>query len=314
MKVLDQAQGQNWQLYWGDCVEVTRGLPDASIDFSIFSPPFSSLYIYSDSIADMGNSADDAEFFKHFGYLLPELLRATVPGRLCAVHCKDLPLYMNRDEAAGLRDFPGDVIRAFEAAHRDRPDIDGRWVYHSRVTIWKDPVIEMQRTKNHGLLYKNFRLRGEVSRQGMADFLIVFRKWTPEKESLKPVLHDRQSFPLEYWQRYASPVWFDINQTRVLNYQIAKDAADSKHICPLQLDVIERCIELWTNPGDVVYSPFAGVGSEGYEAVRKGRRFVGAELKEGYFRWAIRYLEEAEQLSSTPDLFAWAEAQKGVAV
>ena len=278
------AAGRGWQLYLGDCVAVTRQLAPESVDFSVFSPPFSNLYCYSDSIADMGNCADDQEFLEHFDFLIPELWRITTPGRLCAVHCKDLPLYMNRDGAAGLRDFPGLLVRAFEAHG---------WVFHSRVTIWKDPVIEMQRTKNHGLLYKNFQVRGEVCRQGMADFLVVFRKWTDDKASDKPVQHDREEFPLDVWQRYASPVWFDIDQTNVLNYQLAREDQDEKHICPLQLDVIKRSVELWTNPGDVVFSPFAGIGSEGYEALKLGRQFVGVELKRAYWQIAQRNLSAA---------------------
>jgi len=279
--------GHDWTMYLGDCVEVAAQLETASVDFSVFSPPFSSLYIYSDNLADMGNSADDAEFFAHFGYLIPELHRVTVPGRLCAVHCKDLPLYRNRDGAAGLKDFPGMIIAAFEAHG---------WTYHSRVTIWKDPVTEMQRTKNHGLLYKNFRVRGEVTRQGMADYVIVFRKWqgVETTTSPKPVAHDPEEYPLEVWQRYASPVWFDIDQTKVLNYLIARENRDEKHICPLQLDVIERCVQLWTNPGDLVLSPFAGIGSEGHVALGLGRRFVGIELKRAYFDIAVRNLKAAE--------------------
>jgi hypothetical protein len=304
----DLAQGRDWTLYLGDCIETTRELPSESVHFTIFSPPFSSLYIYSDARADLGNSASDAEFFEHFSYLIPELYRVSVPGRLCAVHCKDLPLYMNRDGAAGLNDFPGAIIRAFEQTDLAQDDprkiSGGRWVYHSRVTIWKDPVIEMQRTKNHGLLYKNLRLRGQVTRQGMADYLVVFRKWSDEgMEIAPPVLHSRDDMPLEVWQRYASPVWFDIDQTDTLNFRIAKEAQDEKHICPLQLGVIERCVELWTNPDEVVFSPFAGVGSEGYETLKLRRRFVGIELKRAYWEWAIRNLTDAETQQGQSSLF-----------
>ena len=281
-------RGGSWTMYLGDCVDVTGRLEPESVDFSVFSPPFSSLYIYSDALADMGNSADDDEFFEHFGYLIPQLHRVTVPGRLCAVHCKDLPLYRNRDGAAGLKDFPGRIIQAFESHG---------WTYHSRVTIWKDPVTEMRRTKNHGLLYKNFQVRGEVCRQGMADYVVVFRRWdgVETTTSPRPVIHDREDYPLEVWQRYASPVWFDVDQTNVLNYQIARDDRDEKHICPLQLDVIERCIELWSNPGDLVLSPFAGIGSEGHVALKLGRRFLGIELKRSYFDVAVRNLRTVEE-------------------
>jgi DNA modification methylase len=288
--------GEGWRVQVGDSVQVVGEMAESSIDYSIFSPPFSNLYIYSDSIADMGNCADHAEFFQHFSYLIEQLYRVTVPGRLCSVHCKDLPLYMNRDGAAGLYDFPGDLVQAF---------LRHGWVFHSRVTIWKDPVIEMQRTKNHGLLYKNYRVRGEVCRQGMADYVLTFRKWLPERDTTqeKPVIHDPADFPLEVWQRYASPVWDDIRQTRVLNYQQAREKKDEKHICPLQLDVSDRCIEIWTNPGDVVLSPFAGIGSEGDSALRLGRRFEGVELKPAYAVIAARNLREAERAAKLPTLF-----------
>lgn len=295
--------GTDYTLILGDCIEETRKMADQSIDFTCSSLPFSNLYIYSDSIADLGNSADDEEFFAHFRFLIRELLRITVNGRLCVMHCKDLPLYMNRDEAAGLSDFPGRIIREFEDVRVG----DSRWVYHSRVTIWKDPVIEMQRTKNHGLLYKNLRLRGEVTRQGMADYLVVFRKWTSDEASAKPVLHSREDFPLEMWQQYASPVWMDIQQTDVLNHRIAKDGKDERHICPLQLGLIERCIDLWTNKGDLVFDPFTGVGSTGYVALNRGRRFIGTELKRSYWETAIKHLELALTARTQGSLFDFAD-------
>jgi DNA modification methylase len=312
MNVLNQASGERYTLYHGDCIPTTAGLPDNSIDFCIHSPPFANLYIYSDSKADMGNAANSDEFMEHYGYLIKELYRVTVPGRLGAVHCKDLPLYRNRDGASGLDDFPGDIIRAFKRHG---------WVFHSRTTIWKDPVIEMQRTKNHGLLHKNFTERADVCRQGMADYLITFRKWEgleANTESIKPVKHHKtapetkayqpqyvgtnppaywdsdRDYSIQVWQRYASPVWFDIDQTDVLNYEVARDNADEKHICPLQLGVIRRAVDLWTNPGDVVYSPFAGIGSEGVVSLEMGRKFVGVELKESYWRIAANYLQSTE--------------------
>lgn len=301
-RVVPSASGAAWTLYNGDCVEVCQQLPSSSVDLSVFSPPFSTLYVYSDSMADMGNCADDNEFFQHFSYLVPELARVTVPGRLCAVHCKDLPRYMSTHGAAGLTDFPGALVRCFESADCG----DARWVFHSRVTIWKDPVIEMQRTKNYGLLYKSFRERAEVTRQGMADYVLTFRKWSPEMESgssPKPVRHHREDYPLDVWQRWASPVWDDIQQTRVLNVAVARDDADEKHICPLQLDVIERCVDLWSNPGDVVLSPFAGIGSEGDVAIRMGRKFIGVELKSRYFDVATQNLKAAEQAGRQTTLF-----------
>ena len=312
----DVTSGENWTMYLGDCVEVTAKLDDNSIDFCVHSPPFANLYIYSDSEADMGNAIDDDEFFDHYEYLIKDLWRATTPGRLCAVHCKDLPTYMNRDGAAGLRDFPGEIIRRFEKHG---------WQYHSRVTIWKDPVIEMQRTKNHGLLHKNFSQRSEACRQGMPDYLIVFRKWPiddgksivqnrklgdyigtepPTEADIHPTSRSSEdNYSIAVWQRYASPVWFDIDQTKVLNYQIAKGDQDEKHICPLQLDVIARAIDLWSAPGDTVFSPFAGIGSEGYEAVKMGRKFVGVELKREYYNHAVRNLTEAERQLNQPTLF-----------
>lgn len=320
--VIDQAIGKNWALYLGDCVQVTPGIPDGSVGFSVYSPPFSNIYLYSDSDADMGNASDDAEFFQHYGFLVKELYRATLPGRLTAVHCKDLPAYMNRDGAAGLRDFPGEIIRLHESHG---------WQYHSRVTIWKDPVIEMQRTKNHGLLHKNFTERAEACRQGMPDYLLVFRKWPidggveikqrreigdyvgtnpPTPAEMTPRSRsERENYSIALWQRYASPVWWDIDQTNVLNYQAAKSGEDEKHICPLQLDVIARAVDLWSAPGDVVFSPFAGIGSEGFEAIKRGRHFVGIELKREYWQFAAKNLERAEAEADRPTLFDWAESQ-----
>ena len=293
----DAEQGQDWQLYRGDCVIVAQTLPENSIHFSIFSPPFSGLYIYSDALEDMGNSANDGEFFRHFDFLIPELLRVTKPGRLCAVHCKDLVNYKSRDGAAGLRDFSGEIIRHFVAAG---------WVYHSKVVIWKSPVTEMQRTKANGLLYKTLRADSTFCRQGIPEYMLVFRKWPRSEEEethIAPVTHTKETFPLETWQRYASPVWFDVNQTRVLNVEQAKESQDEKHLCPLQLDVIERAVQLWTNPGETVLSPFAGIGSEGYESLRLGRTFIGIELKDAYFQIARKNLERALREKTQATLF-----------
>lgn len=320
MNCLNQANGENWTLFNGDCCEVLKGLPDASIDLCIHSPPFSSLYIYSDSEADMGNSASDAEFMEHYRFAIRELYRVTVTGRLCVVHCKDLPKYANRDETAGLKDFPGDIVRAFEA--------EG-WSYHSNVTIWKCPVVERERTNNNGLLHKTLLRDRSQLRQGMADFLKVFRKPPvgtlmsdkpiseanglefyvgpnnldsrttdahPSPYARKRGQSDREhKSSIEVWRRYAEPVWWDIDQMNVLNYRAARSEKDERHICPLQLDVIERCVHLWSLPGDVVLSPFAGVGSEGVGALRHGRKFVGVELKPEYFEHATANLAEAER-------------------
>jgi DNA modification methylase len=313
----DVAKGKNFTLYLGDSVLVMNGLEKESVDLSIFSPPFSNLYVYTDTPADMGNNEDHEQFFIHFRYIIENLWRITKPGRLCVVHCKDLPLYMNRDGAAGLYDFPGRLVQEFENGRFGGDN--NRWVYHSRVTIWKDPVIEMQRTKNHGLLWRNFSDRGEVVRQGMPDYLLVFRKWIdldqmPDKQvsnipseyigTEAPERWDSQrDYSIQVWQKYASPVWYDINQTRVLNVRLSRDGEDEKHICPLQLDVIARCVEIWSNPGDIVFSPFAGIGSEGYEAIKRKRKFVGIELKDRYWEIATDNLKRAEVEISTPTLF-----------
>lgn len=279
----DVARGENWTLYLGDCVEVIpEEIETESVGFSVFSPPFASLYTYSNSPRDMGNCKDYDEFTTHFRFLITELLRVTKPGRLCAVHCMTLPTHKCRDGEIGLRDFRGDIVRAFVA--------EG-WIFHSEVCIWKDPVTAMQRTKALGLLYKQLRKDSCMSRQGLPDYVVVFRKPGTNPE---PVGHRPEDFPLELWQRYASPVWMDIDPQNTLNYRAAREERDERHICPLQLDVIERCLLLWSNPGDLVLSPFAGIGSEGYQALKMGRRFVGVELKESYWRQAVQYLEEAE--------------------
>lgn len=282
--------------YNADAVSALRGVPDNSVHLTVSSPPFSHLYCYSDSECDMGNSADDAEFFRHFGYLIPELFRVTVPGRLAAIHCKQLVDYAGSSGRAGLRDFRGDVIRAMEA---------GGWKYHSEVCIWTDPVKEMQKTKANGLLYKTIRRDASFSRQGLAEYLCLFRKWpVGEAESLlaEPVIHTREGFPLETWQRYASPVWFDLDQKEVLNVAIARDNADEKHLCPFSLDLVRRSVDLWSNPGDVVCDPFAGVGSVGKVALDMGRRFVGTELKPSYFATGVGNLERAVRHPTLFDL------------
>jgi DNA modification methylase len=284
-------KGQNFELICGDSTEEIKHMPDNSHHLQIFSPPFSSLYIYSDSYRDMGNSKDDDEFFEHFEYLIPELYRTLIPGRICAVHCKDLVNYKNRDGAAGLRDFPGRIIAAFEKAG---------FIYHSRVTIWKDPVIEMQRTKSHGLLYCQLRKDSTHSRQGLPDYLLGFRKWPEDYIDPEPVnWKTKDNFELEKWQRYASPVWGDIQQTDVLNTALAREKGDEKHICPLQLGVIERAVELWTNPGDVVFTPFAGIGSELVVSLRMKRRAQGVELKEQYWKQAARNCQAVDGFEQT---------------
>jgi len=279
-------RGCNWELWNGDSCDVINGIETESVGLSVFSPPFANLFVYSDALADMGNCANTDEFIEHFRFLVRELRRVTMKGRLAAVHCQDLSLNRANSGVTGLVDFPGMITRLF---------VEEGWVYHSKVTIWKSPVTEMVRTKNHGLLYKNLKQNSCVSRQGKADYVVVFRKWDGMANSIteNPVYHTESEFPLDQWQKWASPVWMDIDQTKVLNYQIAKGEKDEKHLCPLQLDVIERCIALWSNKGDNVLSPFAGIGSEGYVALKMGRKFTGIELKPSYFEIAKRNLESA---------------------
>ena len=294
IRCLGETHGERWALYHGDCCSVVAQMPDASIGFSIYSPPFTNLFVYSSSAADMGNSAGDDEFREHYSYLLREMTRVTKPGRLSAVHCSDIPYTKWKDGMIGIKDFSGDIIRAHESAG---------WVLHSRVTVWRDPVVEMTRTKALGLLYKQLQKDSTRSRQGMADYLLVFRA---PGENVEPVGQDKARFPVEQWQQWASPVWMDIRQTNTLNVAMAREGADERHLCPLQLDLIERCVIMWSNPGDVVLSPFTGVGSEGFVALKQRRRFVGVELKESYYRAAARHLRQAE--SNAVDLFDMAAA------
>jgi DNA modification methylase len=278
-------------VYNGDCVEVLAEMPANSIDYSVFSPPFASLYTYSDSPRDMGNARTYEEFAEHFGFFCEQMYRVMKPGRLVSFHCANVPLMKERDGVIGLRDFRGDLIRQFQAAG---------FIYHAEVVIWKDPVTEMQRTKALGLLHKQIKKDSCMSRQGIPDYVVTMRKPGDNPER---VTHTNETFPVDQWQKYASPVWMDIDQGNTLNFMKAREMKDERHICPLQLGVIERCIELWTNPSDIVLSPFAGIGSEGYVAVKMGRRFVGIELKQSYFEWAVRNLKDADQLSRAETLF-----------
>jgi hypothetical protein len=305
MNAIDSATGDDWALYHGDTVEVAREIPDDSIELSIFSPPFASLYVYSDSLRDMGNVRSYEDFFSHYAFLVREQFRAMMPGRLVVVHCMLLPTSKAHDGFIGLRDFRGDLRRMYEAAG---------FISHSEVCIWKDPVTAMQRTKALGLLYKQLRKDSAMSRQGIPDYLIVMRK---PGDNPKPVTHTEQSFPVETWQRYASPVWMTtggvdsegfavpcdptadnsdkggIDQQDTLNARSAREHDDERHLCPLQLEVIRRAVRLWSNPGDVVWSPFAGIGSEGVVALDMGRKFIGAELKESYWKQAVANLRGA---------------------
>lgn len=279
LRCLGEAHGNRFAAYHGDCVDVVAQMPDESIGFSVYSPPFSNLFLYSDSAADMGNSADDAEFMRHYGFLLDELYRATMPGRLTAVHCSDLPLQKWRDGVIGIKDLTGQIIRAHE---------DAGWILASRITIWKDPVVEMQRTKALGLLHMQLLKDSGRSRAGVPDYMLVFRK---DGVNPEPISHARIDFPVDQWQEWASPVWMTINQTRVLNVSAAREPNDERHLCPLQQDVIDRALILWSNENDIVLSPFMGIGSEGVESLVLRRRFVGVELKESYFRQAVMNLQ-----------------------
>lgn len=288
MNCIDQTVTDQYAIYNGDCVEVLKGLPDKSIGYSIFSPPFSSLYTYSNSPRDMGNCKTDEEFFEHFGYLVDELKRVMKPGRNISFHCMLLPASKTHDGFIGLKDFRGDLIRAFTSKG---------FIHHSEVVIWKDPVTAMQRTKALGLLHKSVRENSSMCRQGIPDYLVTVRAPGEVDDRVK---HD--DYPVQEWQGVASPVWMDIDPNDTLQYRSAREHDDEKHICPLQLEVIRRGIRLWTNPGDIVLSPFAGIGSEGYVAVQMQRRFVGAELKGSYYRQAVANLANA--MKDTGDLFA----------
>lgn len=290
MNCIDQVTTDRYTAIHGDCVEALRGLPDHCIGYSIFSPPFSSLYTYSNSPRDMGNCRTDAEFFAHFDYLIEQLRRVMMPGRDVSFHCMDLPASKERDGYIGLKDFPGDLLRAFQRQG---------FIFHSKVTIWKDPVTAMQRTKALGLLHKSVRENAAMCRQGIPDYLITMRA-PGESER---VTHDREGYPVDLWQKVASPVWMDINPSDTLQYRSAREHDDERHIAPLQLDVIRRGVMLWTNPGDVVLSPFMGIGSEGFVSLELGRKFVGVELKTSYYQQAVRNLEGACK-EAAGDLFA----------
>jgi len=306
MGCIDSDIQDKYALYRGDCVEVLHDIPDDSVGFSVFSPPFSSLYTYSDDPRDMGNVKTDAEFFAQYDHLATQLYRVLKPGRVVAVHCMDLTSSKSMHGYIGLRDFPGDIIRSMQRAG---------FIYHSKVTIWKDPVTAMQRTKALGLLYKQIRKDSTRSRQGLPDYLIAFRK---PGDNPEPVAHTYEEFPVAAdvnphgvgWQEYASPcwtgedetlddsrlepgeryadsVWMDIKQTDTLSYREAREHDDERHVCPLQIPVIARALDLWSNPGDVVLTPFLGIGSEAYTALKLGRKAIGIELKGSYYRQAV---------------------------
>lgn len=291
MKVLDQKSGENWVLYNGDSCEILAGIPTASIHYSITSIPFASLYTYSNSERDLGNSRNYGEFAEHYQYLGKEWYRVMMPGRLVSIHCMNLPAMKERDGFIGVKDFRGDVIRWMQACG---------FIFHSEVCIWKNPVVEMQRTKSLGLLHKQIRKDSAMSRMGIPDYIVTFRKPGMNPE---PLDHTHENYSVDHWQQVASPVWdeypapvwWDINQSATLQRKSARTEKDEKHICPLQLPVIERCVELWSKEHEIVLDPFDGIGSTGYQALKMGRRHVGIELKESYFMQAALNLEAAEQ-------------------
>lgn len=313
MAIIEQVITDTYALYNGDSCVVLKSMPDASIDFSVFSPPFADLYCYSDNPADLGNCQSYDEFFDHFGYIIKELVRVIKPGRLCSVHCMDLPASISHDGYLGIKDFTGDIIRAFQSHG---------FIYHARHCIWKDPLIAATRTKAIGLLHKQLCKDSSISRSGIPDYLITFR--TPG-ENLTPISHPagltkycgsdepkaegiKKSHYI--WRAYASPVWMDIRQTHTLDARKARDTDDEKHLCPLQLDVIERACVLWSNPGEVVLTPFMGVGSECYGAVLNDRKAVGIELKPSYYRQAVRNMAACARDAEHGNLFAGQESNE----
>lgn len=317
--VINQLISEGYALYQGDCCEVARGIPSDSIHLSVFSPPFGSLYSYTDALQDMSNVRTDEEFYEGLAFLVDQLFRITMPGRIVAFHCMNLPSTKERDGFIGIRDFRGDLIRLFQKHG---------FIYHSEVVIWKDPLVAATRTHALGLAHKQIVEDSAMCRVGIPDYVIAMRKpgTNPEPVSHKPAGFNRwigpperephaerkidpgkNKYSHEVWQRYASPVWFDIDPSDTLQRESAREDDDSRHICPLQLTVIRRCIELWSNPGDVVFSPFAGIASEGYVAIQEGRRFVGVELKGSYYRQGGRNLQAAVQSRSHGSLFQEAE-------
>lgn len=289
--------GKNYALYNGDSAEILKMLPDNSTHYIIYSPPFQSLYVYSNSDRDLGNCRTPAEFYEQFRFIGKELYRTLMPGRLMSFHCMNLPTSKERDGYIGIRDFRGELIRFFE---------EMGFIYHSEVCIWKDPVTAMQRTKALGLLHKQLKKDSCMSRQGVPDYLVTMRKPGDNPER---VTHTNETFPVKQWQHYASPVWMDINPSDTLQYRSAREDEDERHICPLQLTVIQRGIELWSNPGDVVLTPFMGIGSEAYMAVKMGRKAVGIELKDSYYRQAVANVKSVAE-NGQMDMFGTMEETK----
>ncbi|MEV0214228.1 site-specific DNA-methyltransferase [Micromonospora sp. NPDC050695] len=285
--ITDDAHGDNFRLMLGDSCERLAELGADSVDFSVCSPPFASLYTYSPSDRDLGNCASRGDFLEHYGFIIREQLRVTKPGRIAAVHVADLPTTKGVHGVIGLTDFSGEVVRAF---------VDAGWIYHGRVTVDKDPQVQALRTKAQALMFTTLHRDSSKTRPALPDYLLLFRK---PGENAVPIRGDVDN---DTWIQWARPVWHGIRESNTLNVQVARDQADERHICPLQLDLIERCVRLWSNPGELVLSPFAGIGSEGYVALEQGRLFVGCELKPSYWRVAAANLRDAEAKASAPTL------------
>jgi len=309
MNVINQDITDKYAIYNADTVEVAQSLDSDSVGFSVFSPPFASLYTYSNSDRDMGNVGSYDEFWQQYQYLIAEQFRVMKPGRNVSIHCMNLPSSKTKDGFIGVKDFRGDIIREYQSAG---------FIYHSEVCIWKDPVVAMQRTKALGLLHKTIKKDSAMSRMGIPDYIVTMRK---PGENINPIAGEFEYYvgdnppssfeqferndgrlyftpstygtSIDVWQQYASPIWSDINQTDTLNFREGRESDDERHICPLQLDVIERCIQLWSNPGDVVWTPFMGIGSEVYMAIKLGRKAIGVELKTSYYQLAQRNIEQA---------------------
>jgi hypothetical protein len=284
----DDAHGKNWHLMLGDSCERLAEIPDDSIGLSVYSPPFASLFTYSPSPRDLGNSASRAEFFEHYGFIIRENLRATMPGRICAVHCQQLTTTMSTNGIIGVTDFRGEIIRAY---------VDAGWIFHGEVTIDKDPQAQAIRTKAQALMFVTKNRDSSMTRPALADYLLLFRKPGENPAQIKNDVSNDE------WIEWARPVWLDIRETNTLNARVARDSADERHICPLQLDFIERVVRLWSNPGETVLSPFAGIGSEVYTAIKLGRRGVGIELKPSYWRTAVDNCTQIENEMAEPTLF-----------
>lgn len=314
MNIIDQHISGNWAMYNGDSCEVLATIPDNSIHYSIFSPPFQSLFTYSSSDRDIGNCRTEVEFYDHFKFIVDHLYRVMMPGRVLSFHCMNLPATISHDGYIGMKDFRGDLIRVFQSAG---------FIYYSEVCIFKDPLIQAVRTKTLTLAHKQISKDAARCAQGYPDYVVTMRK---PGENPEPVSKGRgfekyigemdeptepktdnprtNKYSHKVWQRYAAPVWFDIDQTKTLNERVAREDKDEKHCCPLQLQTIERCLELWTNPNDLVLSPFAGIGSEGYCSIESGRRFIGIELKSSYYKQAVKNIKSVETTERQQELFA----------